>query len=553
MKGPMKNRLLAITLLGLVPSLLPGPLTPARADEGHQHAVPDELGTVHFPISCNNAAQPAFTRGLALLHSFGYAQAIAAFEEATAADPTCAMARWGLAMSYYHAIWGLPTEAQFAAGQAAARQAAELGGGDERERDYIAAVADFYGGEHPDHVARVRAFEQAMAGVAVRHPEDPEAAIFHALSLLSVAYNAPPDKTYARQKQAAEILNRLLPLLPDHPGIAHYMIHSFDYPELAELALPAARAYAEIAPAAAHALHMPSHIFTRLALWPESIDANLASAATAQGAIATTHPGATGFNTLHAWDYLAYAYLQTGREDDARRVKEESGRVSALDNPEPAAGYALAAIPARYALERRAWAEAAALTVPRAPFPWEKHPYTEAIVHFARAVGAARSGDLTSAQHAVAELAAIQASLVDRKGFDWASQVEIQRRAAEGWLRRAEKKDEEALALLRSAAELEDASDKHPVTPGAVLPAREQLADLLAELGRPEEALAEYEASLRSAPGRFNSLWGGAQAAERLGEGTRAEALYRQLLAQCDGSTSARPELAAARERVAAK
>ena len=521
----------------------------AQRDQEHAHAVPEKLGRVHFATSCASVVQPAFERGVALLHSFGYVQAAAAFAGVAAQDPRCAMAQWGIAMSNFHPIWGPPTEAEFAAGRDAAQKAAAIAAGSERERDYVAAINAFYGGDGIAHPARVLAFEQAMAKVAERNPQDREAVIFHALALLGVAYNSPPDKTYARQKQAAEILNRLLPLEPEHPGIAHYVIHSFDYPELAELALPAARAYAKIAPSSPHAVHMPSHIFTRLGLWQESIDSNLASAEVARQLVAKTHPGATSFDGLHAMDYLEYAYLQRGRDALAHEVALSTARVTSLDVPSFAAGYALAAVPARYALERRAWKEAAALAVAPSSFPWDKYPYAEAIVHFARAVGAARAGDLKTARAAVAKLAAIQAALQGQKGFDWATQVEIQRRAAAGWLARAEKKDEEALTLLRSAADLEDTTDKHPVTPGSVLPAREQLADLLAELGRPAAALAEYEASLRTAPARFRTFWGAAQAAEQAGNAVQAKTYYAKLVELCGGA-SERAELTQARSRL---
>ena len=314
------------------------------------------------------------------------------------------------------------------------------------------------------------------------------------------------------------------------------MIHSFDYPELAELALPAARAYARIAPSAPHALHMPSHIFTRLGMWKESIDSNLASARTAQAWIAKTHAGATAFETLHAMDYLEYAYLQTGQDAKARELVDNVGRVTSFDSPQFAAAYALAAVPARHALERRAWSEAAAVTPQPTTFPWAKYPYAKAIVHFARAVGAARAGNIDAARLDVETLAGIQASLKGQKGFDWATQVEIQRRAAAAWLARAEKKDADALALMRSAADLEDSTDKHPVTPGSILPAREQLADLLSELGQPAAALAEYETSLRAAPARLNSYDGAAQAAERAGKKQEAKAFRERLVALCGGS-----------------
>jgi len=285
---------------------------------------------------------------------------------------------------------------------------------------------------------------------------------------------------------------------------------------------------------------MPSHIFTRLGMWKESIESNLASEQTAREWVARTHPGATAFDALHATDYLEYAYLQTGQDAKARELVDNVANVTSFDIPQFAAAYALAAVPARHALERRAWKEAAALTARPATFPWAKYPYAKAIVHFARAVGGARTGDLETARHEVATLAEIQGSLKGQKGFDWATQVEIQRRAAAGWLARAEKKDAEALALMRSAADLEDSTDKHPVTPGSILPAREQLADLLAEMGQPAAALAEYETSLRSAPARLRSYDGAAQAAERAGKKQQAKAFHERLVALCGGSVPAR-------------
>jgi hypothetical protein len=514
----------------------------ALAQHEHDHAQlrPEKLGQVHFSTSCKPEVQPAFERGLALLHSFAYAKAATVFQEVSTKDPGCGIAQWGVAMTYFHTIWGPPTEDEFAAGRAAAQKAVTLGAPSARERDYIAAIAAYYQGDAVAHPARVVAYEKAMAGVYERNPDDHEAAIFHALAILGVAYNSPPDKTYVRQKEAAKILNGLLTVEPEHPGIAHYMIHSFDYPELAELALPAARAYARIAPSAPHALHMPSHIFTRLGMWKESIESNLASARTAQTWVATTHAGATAFDALHAMDYLEYAYLQTGQDAKARELVDSVAKVTSLDVSQFAAGYALAALPARHALERRAWKEALALTVRPATFPWSKYPYAEAIVHFARAVGGARAGQVETARQEVATLAEIQASLKGQKGFDWATQIEIQRLAAAGWLARAEKKDAEALALLRSAADLEDATDKHPVTPGSILPAREQLADLLSELGQPAAALTEYETSLRSAPARLNSYDGAARAAERAGKKQEARVFHERLVALCGGSVPAR-------------
>jgi tetratricopeptide (TPR) repeat protein len=510
---------------------------PALAHEpDHDHDPAEKLGTVHFPISCKPEAQAPFDRGVALLHSFGYANAASAFDDVLGVDPACAMGEWGIAMSYFHQIWAAPTADELARGTTAAQRAVEMGGKSEPERAFIAAIAAFYHDAATlDHRTRVRAYEQAMMAAARINPDDVEVAIFRALSLLAVAYNSPPDKTYALQKEAASILNGLLPKNPDHPGIAHYMIHSFDYPELASLALPAARAYAAIAPDATHALHMPAHIFIRLGLWQESIKANLASAEAGAREAEKRHPGASSFNGLHATDYLVYAYLQTAEDSKARALVDRVNSITSLDDPEAfAAGFAMVAVPARYALERHQWREAANLPDPPGFFPWNKLPYARANTEFARAVGAARSGDVERARQAIARLTGIQQVTKEtQKGFDWATQIEIQRLAASGWLAQAEGSKEEALRLLRAAADLEDSTSKHPVTPGALLPAREQLADLLMELGDGSAALAEYESAMRMQPARYNALLGAALAAERVGNRQRAKGLRTALAAQC--------------------
>lgn len=535
------NRLAAFALATLALAL------PAIAHEpGHDHDAIEKLGTVHFPVSCKPEAKAPFERGVALLHSFGYMSAAAAFADVLAADPACAMGEWGNAMSYFHQIWAAPTADELAKGSAAAERAVAIGGNSDRERAFIAAVAVFYrDAATVDHRTRVRAYEQAMTAAAQAYPDDVEVAIFHALSLLAVAYNSPPDKTYAMQKEAASILNGLLSKYPDHPGIAHYMIHSFDYPELANLALPAARAYAAIAPDATHALHMPAHIFIRLGLWQESIRTNLASAEAGAREAEKRHPGAASFNALHAMDYLEYAYLQTAQDGKAGELVDRIRATTALDDPEAfAAGFAMVAVPARYALERHQWREAAILPDPPAFFPWDKIPYAGANTEFARAIGAARSGDVENARRALAKLAEIQeVTRARQKGFDWATQIEIQRLAASGWLAQAVANRDEALRLLRAAADLEDRTDKHPVTPGALLPAREQLADLLMELGDAAAALTEYESALHSQPGRYNSLHGAAVAADRLGKHERAKALRAELAAQCKPGDGERAEL----------
>ncbi len=511
----------------LGPTLLAAILVAAGAaavDDQHQHPRPEKLGTVSFPTSCAPAVQARFGRAVALLHSFWYEEAEKAFNEVAAADPSCAIAQWGVAMSLYHPIWSPPAPAELKRGQDAVAKARTAAAKTERERDYVAAIEAFFkDADTADHRTRAVAYEKAMERLAERYPDDREASIFHALALLGTA--SPADKTYANQKKAGAILNRVLPAQPDHPGVAHYLIHSFDYPELAELALPAARSYSKIAESSPHALHMPSHIFVRLGLWDDAIRANIDSAAAARAHVEKTHPGATSFDELHAVDYLTYAYLQQGRDTDAQRMVERVRQVDKLDNPQFAAAYALAAVPARYALERGRWSEAAALEVAPASFPWANFPYAEAITHFARAIGAARSGDAARARPAVERLAALRQAAIDAKIGYWPDQIEIQRRAAAGWLARAEGRNEEALGLLKEAADLEAATDKSPVTPGAVLPARELRADLLMEMGRPAEALAEYEASLKVAPKRRYALAGAARAADAAGQDEKARAL----------------------------
>jgi hypothetical protein len=518
----------------------------------HAHEHGERLGAVRFPTSCAPAARPHFERGVALLHSFQYDESLKAFDAAAQADPRCAMAQWGVAMTLYHPIWAAgnpsaaPTPAELERGRAAVERAKALPAATDRERDYIEAIAAFYrDSERLDHATRAEAYARAMEQVARRHAQDPEASIFYAAALLGTA--PATDKTYARQKKAAQILNAVLPKTRDHPGVAHYLIHSFDYPDLAQLALPAARAYAKIAPSSSHALHMPSHIFTRLALWPESIRSNLDSAAAARRSMARTRPGATHFDELHAMDYLVYAHLQRGEDKKADAVLAQMRAVKSLDVPNFAAAYAFAAAPVRPLLERRRWAEAAALRLSPPDFPWRNFAWAEAIVEFGRALGAARSADSRYAADSVANLARIRSALSEARDPYWADQVEVQRRAAAAWLARARGEDRDALESMRSAADLEDSMDKHPVTPGPVLPARELLGDLLVELGRPAEAVVEYERSLARSPGRFNSLAGAGRAAAAAGDRAKARQFYEKLAAQCRGAETDRSELDEAR------
>jgi tetratricopeptide (TPR) repeat protein len=488
----------------------------------HDHGAHDlgNIGAAHLETSCNAAAQEEIDKGVALIHSFWYVEAEKAFRRAAEADVHCGMAWWGAAMSNLHPLWAPPTPDELQTGQQAAAKAQQVGATTPREQAFIRAINIFYAdSDKLAHSARMLEYEKAMAETASANAEDHEAAIFHALALLGAASQG--DKTYANQKKAAQILNRILPKQPEHPGIAHYLIHSFDYPELAELALPAARVYAKLAPGSPHALHMPSHIFTRLGLWDESIASNLAAADKARRYIQRTMPGAAAFDELHAIDYLVYAYLQKGEIDKARALVERTDGVTKMDSANHFAGaFAIAAAPARFALERQEWRAAAALTAPSV-IDWEKVPYAEANIHFARGVGAARSGQPHIARDAIARLAAIRQSLLDQKNNYWADQVEIQRLAAAAWLARAEQDADEAFRLMRAAADLEAATDKHPVTPGAILPTREQLAEMLIAAGRRDEAIDEIERVLREAPNRRNAM----QLANQARQGARSTTL----------------------------
>ncbi|MGH9863416.1 MAG: hypothetical protein ACRD35_08335 [Candidatus Acidiferrales bacterium] len=535
-------------LIGLVSSLL---LTiPARGTaQEHQHPAgdPEKLGQVRFETSCEAAVRPAFTRAVAMLHSFWYEKAAAEFTAVAQIDPNCAIAYWGLAMTYNHPLWEQPNAVSLKAGAAALSKAKELGGKSARERDYGAALEAFYNDfETTDHVTRTLAYEAAMQQLSQRYTDDREASAFYALALLGSATALPPDKTYARQKKAGAILAPVFAKQPEHPGLAHYIIHSCDFPPLAALAIDAARRYATIAPDSPHALHMPSHIFTRLGLWDESIASNKNSAASAH------KYGVTG-DELHALDYLMYAYLQQGQNRQARQLLDAVPRMEGAPPQYFAGLYATAAMPVRYALERHRWAEAASLKMPANFFPGGRYAWAEAMFLFASALGAARSGNASPARAADQPLAALRETLKQARENYWAEQVEIQRREVAAWATHLEGRTDEALALLRSAADREDLLGKHPVTPGAPLPARELLGDLLLDAKQPAQALAEYEAVLQAAPNRLNSLYGAARAAELAQNPERAKKYYSALLQLCDQADGERAELDLARQFLARK
>jgi hypothetical protein len=480
-----------------------------------------------------------------MLHSFWYEKAHDTFADVAQKDPTCGMAYWGIAMTYYHQIWFPPGPTDLKAGLSALEQAKAAGAKTRREQDYIAAIEAFYkDSDKLDHHARALAYEKAMDQLQGRYPGDHEAAIFHALALLAIA--PPTDKTYVNQKKAGAILEPLFVEQPEHPGIAHYIIHAYDYPPLAPRALDAARRYAKIAPDSPHALHMPSHIFTRLGLWQESIDSNLASAASAQK---NNSPG----NELHAKDYLIYAYLQGAQDKEAKKALEAqpAGRP---DDPQYMNWlYAMGTSPARYAVERHQWSDAATLPVPPNAFPGGRWAWTEANLHFARALGASHIGQIESARKEAQVLASLRDTLTQTNEKYWADQVDIQQEIAVAWITFAEGKHEDALQQMRSAADHEDRTDKHNVTPGVILPAREMFGEMLLELKQPVQAKIEFEATLQTAPNRFNALSGAARAATLSGDNEKAKTYYTKLLAICQNADGDRPELQDARSLLAQK
>ena len=522
-------------------------------------------GTVDFPVSCASAVRPEFLRGVALLHSFFYEEARRIFTDVAEKDSTCAMAQWGIAMTWWHPIWTPPTPDEMNAGKAAMDKAMAMKAGTDRERQFITALNTYY--NTPDSPTtgevgqschgpvgprdRVIAYEKAMRKLYDRYPDDVETQAFYALAVLAVGYATPTDTTLANQKQAARILEKLWKKNPQHPGVAHYLIHSYDYPALAERGLAAARSYSSIAPWVPHALHMPSHIFTRLGMWEESIAANRSSADASRAYAAMRHREATEAEELHALDYMAYSYLQEGQDAKAKEIVDFAATVRKT-NPELefSAAYALAAIPARYALERNAWADAAALRVPALPH-WSSFPFMEALIEYAHALGRAHTDDLEGARKAMDRMRQLRDATTDPKFDYFKRQLDQQMQAASAWVAYGEGKKEDAVDLLRRTADAEDILGKHPVSPGALVPAREQLGDLLLKMDRPKEAQREFEAALKIYPGRFRGLYGAAQAAERIGEKEKAHHYYAKLTEQTTKADGSRSELAQLRDRVA--
>jgi hypothetical protein len=497
----------------------------------HQHQSGEKLGTVHFATSCNQVVEKEFNRAVALLHSFQFSHAIEGFNAVLGEDPTCGIAHWGIALSDWSNPFaaGMKDRAQLQLGRESAERGKIVGAKSDRERAYIAAVGKLYSDfESTPQPTRLLAYRDAMRDVAAKYPEDHEAQIFYALAL--AASESPADKTYADRLKAGAILEKLFEEEPTHPGLAHYLIHTYDVPALAGRGLAAARRYSEIAPDAPHALHMPSHTFTRTGYWQESIDSNIAATAAAR------REGQTA-EELHASDYETYAYLQTGQDEAAARIVKSLPEIASRFDPKalissaanPPAGYfALAAIPARYALERRDWKQAEQLELRETPVP-----YADAMTWFARGLGAARLGRPAAADESATALRQIRARLLKANENYWARQVEIQELAVRAWAALAAGKKESALRQMKSASELEDGTEKSAVSPGPLAPARELLGEMLLETNEPAQALMQFEATLKKEPGRLRSLYGAAHAAQLSGSRDISQKYFHELLRVC--------------------
>jgi tetratricopeptide (TPR) repeat protein len=484
-----------------------------------------ELGRVHFETSCTPQAQEKFDRGLAMVHSFFYPNSVQAFTEAAAADPQCAIAYWGIAISNRPNPLILPlTTAVLKNGLEAVEKGKTTGAKTERERDWLAAIELYYRDyDKVDQTTRGLSYEKAMEGLAQKYPDDPEAAVFYALALNETALHS--DKTYAKQLKAGAILEKVAATLPEHPGVLHYLIHTYDYPPLAQRGLDAANKYAAVAPAAQHAQHMPAHTYSMIGLWPQSVASNTKSRAIAQEQAAKLWPGAAHPGEPHHLDFMVYALLQMGQEGRAKQLRDETGAVKKLGFEYLPSYTALAAVPARFALERQAWTDAAVLE-PRG----SQFPQAEAITYFARAIGLARSGDLAAAEREVDKLKELRTALETASQSYWAEQVEVQMMAASAWIAQAKGEKEEALKFMRAAAGVEDNSEKHIAMENRLYPTRELLGDLLLEQQQPGPALTAYETSLESAPNRLRGLYGAAKAAEAARQPEKATAYFGKLV-----------------------
>ncbi len=540
----------AFALAVVLGANLPG-VSAHEDDAVPQGAPPEKLGQVNFPVSCNAAAQKEFNRAMALFHSFWFEPAKKSFARVLELDPQCAMAQWGTAFISMGNPFAWPANPNaMKAAAAAGAEAKRIGAGSERERDYIAALGVFLNDwENIDHRTRAVAFENAMERTAGRYPQDIEAQILYALVLDATAL--PTDKTFANQLKAARILEPLFGQYPNHPGVPHYLIHTYDYAELANKGLPAARVYAGIAPSVPHALHMPSHIFSRVGLWEELVEGNRASYRVAMGELSETTLGIGAYDALHAMDYMVFGHLQQAQDKAAQQIADEVAAIRKVNVENFVAAYAFASIPSRIALEHRDWAQAAALELSPSGLAWNKFPQAEAILIFARGLGAARIGEVNAARRDLQRLQVLKDAMTAAKIGYWAGQADFQIKTINAWIAFAEKRHDEALQSMRAAAEAEEASDKHPVTPGNIVPSRELLAEMLMEAGQPAQALAEYERSLKRDANRFRSVYGAARAAEAAGNSGAAREYYAKLQTLTAKRDTERPELARAREFLA--
>lgn len=514
---------------------------------GAQTAKPEKLGEVNFPVSCNDAAQKEFNRAMALFHSFWFDPAKKSFSKVLQHDPECGMAHWGIAiMSMGNPFAWPPNPNALKGGAAVMAEAQRVGAKSERERDYIGALGAFFKDwETTEHRPRAVAYEKAMEGVAARYPQDIEAQILYALVLNVTAL--PTDKTFANQLKAASILEPLFKKYPNHPGVAHYLIHTYDYAELAEKGLPAARAFAGIAPSVPHALHMPSHIFSRIGLWREMVEGNRASYLAAKSELKEATLDIGTYDALHAMDYMVFGHLQQAQEKAAKQLLDEVAAIRKVNVENFVAAYAFAAIPSRFALERGDWKQAAGLKLSPAGLSWNKFPQAEAILVFARGLGAARVGNVAAARKDVERLQTLKQAMTEAKIGYWAGQTDFQIKTVNAWIALAEKRHDDAVQLMRGATEAEEASDKHPVTPGNVVPSRELLAEMLVALNQPAQAFAEYERSLKRDPNRFRGIYGAARAAEASGNRQSARNYYTKLQTLTADRDTERPELVQAK------
>lgn len=523
---------------------------PAAAHDDGEEAYRgnERLGHVEFPVACNPKVQAEFNRGMALFHSFWFTPAIKSFRGVLANDPSCAMAHWGIAFMSLGNPFAWPANPKAVeSGAAALAEAERMGVKTERERDYIAALAVYYRNRDSEpHRARAVALQKAFESLAARYPDDDEAQILHALLLDATAL--PTDKTFANQKRAAAILEPLFRKHPDHPGVAHYLIHTYDYAELAEKGLSSARVYADIAPSVPHALHMPSHIYSRVGLWPEMVEGNRRSYLAAKAELENSSMGVGTYDALHAMDYMAFGELQQARDEEAGKIVRETAGLQKVNVENFPAAYAFAAIPSRYALERRDWKQAAALKLSPSGLAWEKFPQAESVLVFSRALGAARLGMAGPARQDLKRLEELKAAMVAANIAYWPSQTDFQIRAIAAWIALAENQPSQALELMRQAADMEDASDKHPVTPGNVVPSRLLLGEMLLELKRPAEALVELKRSLSRDPNRYQTIAAAARAARAAGDTSAASRYYAELVRLGEKAQARRPELAEARD-----